>query len=257
MPTVNGTKGAYPQPAVIGEDSSGQYTEVRYEGTTKEINALVPSLRAAHATWKITRSFTGAKDTLEARIPMPVNLFGTNEPEIPVDEWELFSQDVEKEMIESNSTVVESLTENERAGLKQYIIDPGPDTIPARLPGSNLDKLVKLAIAGVHSIVVSVPTLRHTQTVSANWTTKAAMTNVHKLFTTAALMTSEGVPSDVLFDMPQEVSVRADQTFAWMKKYPTVRISSKNKRQIEQEWVYGLWSTLLYGDPIDPAFLLA
>jgi len=244
MAIINGIKGAYLQPVEYGEDSSGPYTIVRAQGTRNEIKQLIAQLRQQHAQWSIKEGYSGAADVLEARIPAPA--ISITEPEIPVNDWELFNQGAEKDILEADVSIINSLTANEKDGLSQYMSDPGPDTTPARTPGSDYDRLFDQIQAGLRSVEIVAPVLRHTQTVSANWTVKAALTNVGRLLSTATLESSEGVPVDVLFELPSGTTTRPDMAYAWKKEFPTVRVSANNKRQIEQEFKYGLWSTLLY-----------
>lgn len=246
MPITLGQRGAFPQPIGYGEDGNGLYSEVRYEGTAAEIAQLIPQLRSVHATWKITKSFTGAKDTIEARIPSPVNLFGNPEEEQPVNDWELMSNDVEKDLLESDIDIVNNLTDNEKLGLSQYMQDPGPDTFPASEPGSDYEALVKQVQRGLRSVEVSAPSLRHTMTVSKNYSTKATFTNVGAVYTPAKLIELESVPTSLLFDPPTLSTDREDVIWGYLKKFPTIRVSAGNKMQIEQEWKFNLWSTLIY-----------
>jgi hypothetical protein len=90
--------------------------------------------------------------------------------------------------------------------------------------------------------------VRHTQTVSSNYTVKAALTNVGRIISTGSFISLEGVPSDILFNLPTFSSSRApDLVYAWLKRFPIVRTGARQKVQIEQEWEYGLWPPLIYG----------
>jgi hypothetical protein len=84
----------------------------------------------------------------------------------------------------------------------------------------------------------------------------ASLTNVKRIITSANLVALEGIPNDVLFTIPFETFIpgpsKGDQyrAYGWLKKVPTIRAGARRKSSIEQEWVYGLYSTLLYGPPI-------
>ena len=153
----------------------------------------------------------------------------------------------EKDVLEADNSIINGLSETEKRQIRTIIQDPSAGT-PAPLGGTNANKIYQLMLTGLRAIRVNAPTLRHTQTVSNNWTVKASFANVSKLISTASLISTEAVPSAILFNLPNDASVRAGFQYAWMKNHPTVRASAFQKMQIEQEWQYGLW-------PVDPLIL--
>lgn len=261
MAIINGRRGAFLKVVGIGEDQSGQYTLVRAEGTRSEIEQLIPQMRQVSATYDIKKSFSGAADVLEGRIPGPG--FATSTPEVPIDDWETMADEVEKDLLECDIAGIDGdiggventgLDDSERA-LIRTILDQGVDSEDAyrfhlRSTTGFAADLYNLAVYGVRAKRVIVPHLRHTQTVSQLWTVKAALTNVERIISTTSLVATESVPSTILFNLPDKTTVRSIASklgYGWYKKYPSVKIAANRRMQIEQEWEYGLWSTVLYG----------
>ncbi len=244
MATINGQKGAYAQPIVYGRDGNGRYTIKKFAGTRSEIQQLIPQVEQGGATWTINESVSGANDVMEARFP--VDLISVTIPEAPINDWEYFSGKSQKDLLEADVPIINALTENEKIGLAQYMADPGPDTTPARTPASDYDKLFKQVQRGLKSAQVRTPTLRHTQTVSNTYAIQVSFANVGRLLSTASLISLEGVPTDLLFNLPTGTTTIEDAAYSWLKGDPTVRIAAGRRIQIEQEWEYDLWSTIVY-----------
>jgi len=90
-------------------------------------------------------------------------------------------------------------------------------------------------------VPVLTPTLRHTQTVSNSWTIPASFTNVGRIISRASMISLEAIPTDILFQLPNDISTRTTQpalVYGYRKKHPTVRTAALQKTQIEQEWAY-------------------
>jgi len=241
-PTITGSKGAYLQPQRFGINESGGYAILTWEGTANEVKSNIPAILSMGGLYDYQDSFSGAKCQLTARFPL---LPGVQET--PIDTWEFFAAVVEKDVLEADNSIINGLSETEKRQIRTIIQDPSAGT-PAPLGGTNANKIYQLMLTGLRAIRVNAPTLRHTQTVSNNWTVKASFANVSRLISTASLIATEAVPSAILFNLPTDVSVRAGFQYAWMKNHPTVRASAFQKMQIEQEWQYGLW-------PVDPLIL--
>jgi hypothetical protein len=178
--------------------------------------------------------------------------------EVPVDSWEFFANHCEKDVLEADNSPVDSISLANKTRIRNFILNPsGPDGYVVTEDSFEDDgtetlpfDLYKQMQAGVRSIVVNAPTLRHTQTVSNVYTVKATLTNVGKIISSATLTILEDLPFGVLFNLPTDVSTRYKQHYGWMKVHPTVRCAARFKMQIEQEWQYGLWSELLYNQPL-------
>ncbi len=103
---------------------------------------------------------------------------------------------------------------------------------------------------GVRSAAVEIPTIRHTQTVSSLWPIKAGQTNVNAIYSTTTLIEVEAIPTAVLFEFPEGTSNKPGLAFGWRKKSPTVRVAPWKRYQIQQEFIYGQWPIIVYGNPL-------
>jgi hypothetical protein len=252
VPTINGQRGAYPQPGRFGRNESGLYTIRVWEGTLREIYQVCAALESVHALWEITESFTGAKHRIEAHIPLsgPPDSGTTETPE---EEWELFAQDIEVDLLNADVFPVNGLQPTDRQEIQYYIDHPpalGKDPIfKGTFPGTQLD-LYHLMRSGYQSQEVSRHTLRHTQTASKNFNYATALINVGRIISTNSVIALESVPSDVTANLPNNVTPFADVVYGWLKKKPTLRSHPLKRSQLEQEWVYGLYPPLIYDNLI-------
>jgi hypothetical protein len=253
MAIVNGQKGAYPQPSHFGRSEAGAYTVKVWEGTLNEVYAMAAVAEASGGLWEVTESYTGAKHRIEVRFPIDFNT-----TETPVDGWEAFGEEVEKDLLEADILGIDTMDNGDKAIIRA-VLDNGvnsDDSLRQRLtddPFSN--ELYNEVVYGLKGVRHVVQHLRHTQTVSTLWTVRAALTNVGKIISTGSLTGLEGVPTSLLVNLPITISNRVAAAYGWYKKFPTVRISAGHRIQIEQEWEYGLWSRIVYmgglgGSPI-------
>ncbi len=249
MAVINGTKGGYLQPLRYGRDSSGRYAIYRWEGTTAEVNANIGYVEGLGGVWETEESFTGAHTILNARIPADPN--GQDDT---VNTWEFFAQTAEKDLLESDNAEVNALSEQNLAAIRGFLqTPPTPDEVFAGLDfgtdgdATTAEEVYNLMVFGVKSIRVNVPTLRHTATASGANTIIAVLENIGRIFSTSGLFRYEGIPNSVLFALPQDSSSKAGFAYGWYKKHPTVRAAARQKVQVEREWEYGLWPTLIYG----------
>jgi len=236
-PVITGKKGAYQQPQRLGLSESGGYAILTWEGTRNEVLANVPGIEAMGGLWDYEDSFSGAKCRLVGRFAVQ-----PGQEEVPVNTWEFFAGEIEKDILESDVAVVNGISEDEKRKIRDAIQNPTPGQSPS-LINTNAINLYLLMLTGVRSVRVPTPTLRHTQTVSNNWTVPAARTNVGKIILTANMGALEAIPNDILFSLPSLTSTRTGLTYGWLKLDPTVRTAARQRTQIEQEWRYGLWPT--------------
>jgi hypothetical protein len=236
-PIITGVKGAYQQPQRLGFAESGEYAILTWEGTRNEVLANIPGITAMGGFWDFEDSFSGAKCKLTGRFAaLP------GQQEIPIDTWEFFAGEAEKDILEADNAAVNGISDDEKRKIRDAIQNPVPGQSPS-LVNANAINLYLLMLSGVRSVRVVTPTLRHTQTVSNNWTIPASRANVGRIISTASMVSLEAIPSDILFGLPNFVSTRTGLTYGWLKLDPTIRSAARQKTQIEQEWRYGLWAT--------------
>lgn len=241
---INGQRGAFPQPGHFGRSEAGAYTIKIFEGTLDAIYQVAAIVEASGGLWEITESYTGARHRMECRFPIDFNV-----TEQAIQEWELFAQEVEKDVLQADLAALDGISRDEKEKIRAAIDNPSANQSPALSNPTAIELYLEM-LDGLRSVRVAVPTLRHTQTVSTLWTVGAALTNVGRIISTSSLLALEGVPPGLLFNLPTGNSNRAAAGYGWYKKFPTVRIAAGHRLQLEQEWEYGLWSTLIYGTRI-------
>lgn len=247
---INGIKGANIGPEIYGQNETGAYTIDRYTGTRAEVRQMIPLVIAAGGWYEIEESWTGAADKLTARYP--VN-FG--QAEQPVNDWEIFAQEVEKDVLETDIAVVVALSAEDKRRIRNSI-DGLVDQSPALTGGPTgaATNLYLEMVAGVRSKRILVPTLRHTITVSTLYALNSNIAAAGALLKTATLA-GFGIPASVANQMPVPANYTVTfgdgtvKNYGWYVKYPTVRKALYQRVQLVQEYEYGLWSLLLYGAP--------
>jgi hypothetical protein len=242
MPTKNGQKGPHLQPTNYGLTESGRFATWTWQGERSVIQQLIPGIEALGGVWTLQESFTGGADTIVAR-------FATipGEVETPVNEWELFASKSEKDLLHYDCAAINSLTDEKKRDIESALDDPSHSP---EFNDDNAQEIYSLMLSGFRAAVVGAPILRHTQTVTRNWQIPASLTNVKSIYSTGSLIDVEGIPGDILFQLPLEISSKDGFVFGWYKDYPTVRTAARRRSQIEQEWQYGLWPVRIFGSAL-------
>jgi hypothetical protein len=234
---INGKKGVFEQPIKYGLSDSGPYSIRTFHGTRQEIQALIPGLAFSASTYEVRDTFSGSKVELEVRSSLPPQ----GSPEVPINSWEFFAQEIEKDILEADNALVNAVSDDQKAAVRAALQDPSNDALVTDITDPSATILYIMMLQGVKTARVLQPLVRHTATVSNAYTVPAALTNVGKILTTAQLGTLENFPSGLLFNLPSGISSRTGLAYGWYKKFPTVRGAANQKIQIEQEWEYGLW----------------
>lgn len=243
-PIVNGTSGYYVQPEERGQDSTGPYRIVRYEGTRAQMKALELTIGLANYTYKSSPS--GAKDSIEIRFA------GTQGSTIDPGQtiWEIRYDKHELDI--GRSTAALSLTALQAQQLRDYIL---LGTASAQDPTTTLGQLMALVRAGEKHVQRSVPTVSRTITFASQSAVTASQQNVDRIITTPSMYAVEGFPSDLVFSLPSNLDPINTDTglivhWGWLKFGPTVTRVAYSKTSISQLWQYGLWAQVEYGIPI-------
>ena len=247
---INGTPGAYLQPPEYGRDDSGPFTLLTWEGSLPACLSNVPAIEGAGGLWSLKESFTRQKCVLTARFPTAQHIPN----EVPDNEWELFSQDAEKDFVQSDSDVLQHYSKHDLEVLKFWVESPGIDNASpaysAEAAANDILILQEEMRKGFSATRVMVPSLRHTQQASKVYQVPNSLDKVGRVFTTEALIKTEPtLPADIAANLPTKVSGTPHRSFGWFKKFPTIRTAAKQKTQIVQEWEYGLWimTPAIYG----------
>ena len=276
--------GVYPvpaqeQPCRYGRREGGRFTVVPYESpSSSEIDALATQADIAGLNYEVTKSF--GKSRLEIEYNWNNRVGGLQGQTVEAEEtWEIVPGKQSKDLLDSSNPLVRSaLGEGNgfqevnalKGWQRQNILESkitdgnGLFVVPTISIGGSAVSfnkwgiiLAKYLYDGVSQCEVDIPTLTHSKVVTAQYIYPAQFLNVGKIISTATLISSEGVPTTVLFDFPADVdpapiaigSTGFTQSFlyGWKKGSPTVRQVSKKKWNITQGWDYGLWGIELFG----------
>jgi|KBSSwiStaDraftv2_1062776.scaffolds.fasta_scaffold05365_10 hypothetical protein len=122
----------------------------------------------------------------------------------------------------------------------------GPDTVPAGNADiwNTANDLGNLIIAGQRGVPRFLPVLRLNQTVASRYDQKLSLTFVGAVQSTATLFAAEGVPADVLFNVPEDPPERYGFRWGWLKGAPSIRRTGRGFFSINQDWEYGEFPTL-------------
>lgn len=241
------------------EQQRGSSTTRTHVGTQAQIEALEASYQ--FNGWNTTVT-DGPMWKLEATIPAVDSGSGPVVDD-PIDQWELFANKFEKDILSANTTLVAALS-NAKINYLRDVLDGKVETAsldcsttattpPAILGDSSAISLYKLICSGGKSYDINVPTIRHTKTASQQYEFDSAVTNAGYIFTTEALKAAETIPLGISNNMPPSPGTnpltRTDAVqvlYGWKKHYPQITISAYNKAQIIVEYEYGAWATLMY-----------
>lgn len=106
---------------------------------------------------------------------------------------------------------------------------------------------------GVSNFPVEASVIRHTSLVSNLYTVKASATNINRIIAGTSLTSLEGVPSELLFDVPtsptpsQFIETVGDLQYGWKKHRPNVTRLARFKWRIVLNYQFGLWPVKLFG----------
>ncbi|HEV2210859.1 MAG TPA: hypothetical protein VG167_18960 [Verrucomicrobiae bacterium] len=258
---ITGTKGAYQQPSMWGRNEQGNYTVQEFHGTKQEIANLASLFSNIEGlVYEVKEGY--GRHSLNIRIPFSVN--GIDPRTDKIDNWELFAQHVEKDLLESaveNPGTVGTLTSQQIQKIRSYLFEP-PDGKTISFPqaadlkldgpddGSIALSIYQLMQQGVRNFPVEAPSLRHTIITSNQYAVPASLLNVRKVISSSSLSYLELLPSALLFSIPFETSPNPALTYGWYKTFPTVQQLALLKWSITLEYQYGLWSTLLWGQAL-------
>ncbi len=250
-PVVNGTSGAYLQPAERGNDSTGPYRVLRYEGTRNAMRAKELTLGLAPYSYK--ESFSGAKDVIEVRLASG-QVDGIEAPQVV---WEVRYSPVEKDILRSNAART-LLVSQERDQLRRYL--SGEDipfsSYQGLYAGSALEQFVEAIKAGETSVRQFIPTLTRTITMATPLLAFIAVQNIGRIIRTPSLFGAEGLlPGDFVFPLPNDpdpiptTDAPLRLHYGWQKSGVDGTRTAYQKTAIVQTYEYGLWPEYVYQMP--------
>lgn len=244
-----------PRDISYSPDKGFESTRV-WKGPATAVEALTAILRAQGYGYKVRNMPGGALAEVTATITGQADSNGsTPSPADITDTWELAPNSVLKDICECDCAAVAALDVTELKEIKAYMKNrPAPEDTPAWTDWDNQGPLVTLINAGVESWEVEQPILRHTYNVPRGVNPGFQWANIRKIFTTAQLIANEGVPPDYVFDLAAIGALFTNPTrtdgvalvYGWRKKMPHQSIGANGRREVNIEYHFGLWPTLLY-----------
>jgi hypothetical protein len=128
----------------------------------------------------------------------------------------------------------------------EFELDFGPTNVPHGNADiwNTANDLATLIIAGQRAVPRFLPVLRLNQTVASRYDQKLSITSVGAVQSTATLFAAEGVPADVLFNVPVDPPERYGYRWGWLKGAPSIRRTGRGFFSINQDWEYGEFPTL-------------
>jgi hypothetical protein len=256
------TGNPYPQlqPNQFGKNETGNYTIVSYECADKQSAFALVSVLGIEAgiNYEVTESFGKSRLTVH----YPYSLFGINPATDAVEMWEFFAQHAEKDILEATveSGIISTLSINNVIQIRLFLQSPTLDD--NGLPNITVDSfsndgnqanalaVYQIMMAGVRSYPVEQPVLRYSITTSNRYAIRRSLWNVRKILSTSTLVALNNIPNALLFNLPYDYSQNSAFAYGWYQMFPNVQQIALLKWQIVQEWQYGLWSTLIWGNPI-------
>jgi len=241
------------------------YTTVRtFRGREEYINAKAAELFSLGYQTQVTE---GPLYQLEATIGSEVDSGGTPDTGELVVQWELLQTPQEKEILKSNSVAVNYMPAHYKKIIEDSIKNQtGELALPVEdgvVNGISLEnhriaarQLWDLMMHGYTTTITYQPTLRRTVTPYINYPLTGFVSNVGKIYRTNTLISVENIPANFAYVLPTDEDPAAatvdglNLKWGWLKQSTSVLQISNQKLQVSQDWVYGLYSYIIYGDPL-------
>lgn len=271
-----------PQPSGWSYDpTKGYKTKRSYKGTGKDNLATTESElklygwtydvqldldTGADVMWTITATLGGDSSS------SPSSPAGQDVTTPLSETWELSSNLLEKDLLESDAPLMVALWNEALAGngwtheqdftnrvtaLKAFGENPTKEGLVIFTGFPVMLKIAKILAAGGKSIHIFQPTLRHNRIVTSKYAVRDALINCGNIITAADIGSAENIPATLLFNLPTGYhSARyLDNTgdelgrllkYGWQKKFPNIGSRADGEWELSQEFEWGLWHTDLY-----------
>ncbi len=173
---------------------------------------------------------------------------GSAAAENPTTIYECASAFAEKDILYTDIAAVNGLTDDEKKLLRGRIEGTPLTTAELASLGADAQSLHADIIEGVRSVRVAVPSLKVSKVVSNRYTIPLANTNAGRVLSSAKVSSDEAFPVSALFNLPSGTTTKPNRVYGWLKHFPTINVAGSNRFSMTQEYEFGLWSTVLYGD---------
>jgi len=223
-------------PEIEWSSTTGFRATRKFRGLKDDILGMVPSMRQAGYTFRITPDESGPMS--ECVMTAPDAQDGADasaETEITTT-WTVAGNDIEKDL--ESHTYWLSMTETERELLREYKAGSKKESevTTTTTHGANFKTLIK---AGTTSYTISQIVVQRTMTVGPGYAGAAAMSNINGIYTATGLSNAENIPATIVFTLLSGY---------YLKRTPTITQQPNGRFQITNEWWHAdTWSTTLYG----------
>jgi hypothetical protein len=247
--SIIGSIQALEQPSILTyEPGRGARTVRVWRGAKAAIEAQYNQLAAAG--WSVTLRYElGGLASVEASISAGgAGGGGGGTIETPEEVWTLQGNVVEKDILESDLSIIGGISDADKATIRQAI--DSPDGNAPTLAG-DAATVYKLMLNGARSVRVFQPMLTGSYLCTANYANSRSSSNVGRRFTNAQLVSLEGADTTLLVQLPASGAAnRSDISVArgWVKHFPTVEQVGYDQYRVTVQYEYGVWSTVLYPD---------
>ncbi len=229
-----------------------------WNGTRNQIAAIAPGFRVLGA--KVKTVNRGALWTLTATWPTEFgSVPGGGPVEIPTEKWDIEIEWAQVDIRSSpkflaafgNEQTVAILMRRIDAAIKaQLSLTDYFSTITPAIgaPTENEQKAYRLRARGAEGYEIKRPVITRRRTYSDAYPTPITVDAVEKVYTTAKLISTFGVPLLIQRKLPTDpTQIPAETVWGWrLRKQDGTYQISRNKIEEVQDWVYTAWSTLLY-----------
>ena len=277
MSTSKLTGSTFPTPAMqqpyrYGRRESGRWSIVPAESTNQ---SLIDNIAYQADFLGLNYDFTGAFGKSRVEVEYNYNHVNSSFPGSTTesqDYWEIVPQKAFKDILDSNNPLVLQCGQGALSLMKQWkqqntlttapkvdanglLIIQQWGSGPTNFTVSEM-QLLQLLVNGTDQVQINAPVLTHTKTVTANYINPADFAFVGHIYSTSTLISTESIPSTVLFDFP----VNSDPSpipigstgmsqvllYGWQKNAPQVRGVEKQKFNMVQTYEYGLWPIIIF-----------
>ena len=229
-------------PEIEWSSANGFRSTRKFRGLKEDILGMVPSMRQAGYTFRISPDEDGPMS--ECVMTAPDAQDGADasaETEITTI-WTVAGNDIEKD-IESHPDWI-GLAVSSRENLRDFKNGSKKEGAVVLAEGdTDAEEFKTLIKAGTTSYTISQIVVQRTMTVNPTYSAGSdSMTNVNRIYSKGGLTTAEDIPSTIFFSLLDG---------QYLKRTPTITQQGNGRYQITNEWWHAdTWSTLLYGTVI-------
>lgn len=182
----------------------------------------------------------------------------------PSSQWELILNGEEEGILESDRPIITGLTTKTKTAIEYKVKHPESKALwveKERVTNTAYmavaGEIYALMASGVKSRRIFTQTLKRTITVSTRFNVSWLQDTAGKVLSTGVMIGRYAIPAQVAVLLKPTSTVVLNQNdgnaynqiqcvYGWLDNGVSYRLSSQDKIQISQEWLYNKWATALY-----------